>query len=608
MQECLIGNQKTTKAVNLMKNKNAFKNNIWLIKKVWKHTPLYLISVIGYGLLRGIYTAVNVIYAKELLNMISAKAEFEVVITWIICYALFSILTNLFFNWYWHYCWAVNNEVVHQKIQIELFNHAVSLDLSKYDDPEFYNNYIWALDQSYAQVRNLMNYCADIIISIMSVVTLTGILLAIDVNITIFIFAFCLLRVFLTTAYNKLSVKYAEESNPLQRKDNYIRRVFILPEFAASIRTSRVFENLFESFSENCEKKDDLVDKYAFKKAVLSFLLGLFGFCADGLLLIYLAYNVMVTKSIDIGGLAVAVGGVWKFSFYLKNIIDKILKFQETALFSEKIINFTETNATIVSGNKKVNDFESLEIKNLAFQYSEDSSAVLKNISFKISKGEKIAIVGYNGAGKTTLTKLIMRLYDPSEGEILYNGTNIKEYELKGIREKFAAVFQDYQIFAASIKENVAGGETEEKDEKLIKEALQNSTFTDKLNALTNGLDTILTKEFDNSGTQLSGGERQKIAIARGFYKNSDLIILDEPSSALDPDAEYELNKAITEYAKEKTVIFISHRLSTTRNADKIYMFKDGEIIESGSHEELMSKNGQYAYMFNLQAEKYTKE
>ncbi len=591
-----------------MKNKNAFKNNIWLIKKVWKHTPLYLISVIGYGLLRGIYTAVNVIYAKELLSIISAKAEFEVVITWIICYALFSILTNLFFNWYWHYCWAVNNEEVHQKIQIELFNHAVSLDLSKYDDPEFYNNYIWALDQSYMQVRNLMNYCADIIISIMSVVTLTGILLAIDVNITIFIFAFCLLRVFLTTAYNKLNVKYAEDSNPLQRKDNYIRRVFILPEFAASIRTSRVFENLFESFSENCERKDDVVDQYAFKKAVLSFLLGLFGFCADGLLLIYLAYNVMVTTSIDIGGLAVAVGGVWKFSFYLKNIIDKILKFQETSLFSEKIINFTQTEATIISGDKKVNDFESLEIKNLSFQYSKDSSSVLKNVNFKINKGEKIAIVGYNGAGKTTLTKLIMRLYDPSEGEILYNGTNIKEYELKGLRKKFAAVFQDYQIFAASIKENVAGGETEEKDEKLIKEALQNSTFTDKLNALTNGLDTILTKEFDNSGTQLSGGERQKIAIARGFYKNSDLIILDEPSSALDPDAEYELNKAIAEYAKEKTVIFISHRLSTTRNADKIYMFKEGEIIECGNHEELMSKNGKYAYMFNLQAEKYANE
>ncbi len=591
-----------------MKNKNALKNNLWLIKKVWKHTPQYILAVIGYGLSRGIYTAVNVIYAKELLSMISAKAEFESVIILIASYAIFMILMNLFSNWYWHYCWAVNNEVVHQKIQIELFNHAVSLDLSKYDDPEFYNNYIWALDQSYAQVRSLMNYCADIIISIMSVVTLTGVLLSIDANITIIIFAFCLLRVFLTTSYNKLNVKYAEEVNPLQRKDNYIRRVFILPEFAASIRTSRVFENLFESFNENCKEKDDLVDKYAFKRTMLSFFLRLFGFCADGLLLIYLAYNVMVTKSIDIGGLAVAVGGVWKFSYYLKDIIDKILRLQETSLFSQKIINFTKTKATITSGNKKVNDFESLEIKNLSFSYSEESPSVLKNVNLKINKGEKIAIVGYNGAGKTTLTKLIMRLYDPSEGEILYNGNNIKEYELKGLRERLAAVFQDYKIFAASIKENVAGGETEKKDEALINAALKNSTFADKLNALTNGLDTILTKEFDNGGTQLSGGEKQKIAIARAFYKDSDLIILDEPSSALDPDAEYELNKAITEYAKDKTVIFISHRLSTTRNADKIYMFKDGEIIESGSHEELMNKKGKYAYMFNLQAEKYTEK
>lgn len=589
----------------MSKNKSAFKNNIWLIKKVLKHTPIYIFAVLGYGILRGIYAAVNVLYAKEVLSMISNKAGFNDILNLILIYAGFILLTNLFFNWYWHYLWAVNNEVLFQKMQVELFKHATTLDLCKYDDPEFYNNYVWALDQSYNQVRSLMNYCASIIISALSVITLTGVLITVDFTVTIIVFVFCILRIFLTTAYNKINLKYSEELNPLQRKDNYIRRVFILPEYAANIRASRVTENLFNDFNENCDDKNKIVDKFAFKRSALSFGIGLFGVFADTLLLLYLAYNVMVTKTIDIGGLAIAVGGVWKFSFYLKDIIDKILKLQETSLFSEKVIKFTKTKPEIISGNKSVTEFESLVIKDLNFSYSKDDKFVLKNINLEINKGEKIAIVGYNGAGKTTLTKLIMRLYDATSGNIIYNGNDIKEYKINELRERFAAVFQDYKIFAATIKENVVGGEATQIDDELVKKALNNSTFTDKLNALTNGVNTILTREFDNSGTQLSGGERQKIAIARAFYKNSDLIILDEPSSALDPDAEYELNKAISDYAKDKTVIFISHRLSTTRNADKIYMFADGEIIESGSHDELMKLNGKYAYMFNLQAEKY---
>jgi len=592
----------------MSKNISALKNNIWILKKVWKHTPGYIFSVIGYGLIRGIYTAVNVLYAKDILNMISARADFNRIMLLVVGYGIFTVLTSLFFNWYWHYSWAVNNEVVFQKMQVELFKHAVNLDLCKYDDPEFYNNYVWALDQSYNQVRSLMNYCASIIISALSVITLTGVLITIDATVAIIVFAFCIFRIFFTTSFNKLNVKYSEELNPLQRKDNYIRRVFILPEFAANIRASRVTENLFSEFNKNCKEKDNIIDKYSFKRSILSFGIGLFGVFADTLLLLYLAYNVMVTKTIDIGGLAVAVGGVWKFSFYRKEIIDKILKLQETALFSQKVINFTETKPQIISGAEAVGTFENLKIKDLNFKYSNDSKLVLKNVNIKINKGEKIAIVGYNGAGKTTLTKLIMRLYDASNGQILYNGKDIKNYNIKQLRERFAAVFQDYRIFAATIKENVIGGESTSKtDDTAVENALKNSTFTDKLNALTDGIETVLTREFDNSGTQLSGGERQKIAIARAFYKNSDLIILDEPSSALDPDAEYELNKAISDYAKDKTVIFISHRLSTTRNADRIYMFSDGEIIESGSHDELMKLNGKYAYMFNLQAEKYIK-
>ncbi|MEZ3421383.1 MAG: ABC transporter ATP-binding protein/permease [Eubacterium sp.] len=211
--------------------------------------------------------------------------------------------------------------------------------------------------------------------------------------------------------------------------------------------------------------------------------------------------------------------------------------------------------------------------------------------------------LGRNGAGKTTLTNLLLRLYDVTEGEILIGGRNIKDETVVSHRSRFAAVFQDFQIFAATLGENVALDLNP--DENEVKKALRHSGFAKNL---PQGTDTELLREFDDEGVMLSGGEAQKIAVSRAFYKNCPYVIMDEPSANLDPVAEYNLNKAMTEAAENKTVVFISHRLSTTRNADKIFVMENGEIVESGSHEELMAQNGKYAYMFNLQAEKYRRE
>ena len=238
---------------------------------------------------------------------------------------------------------------------------------------------------------------------------------------------------------------------------------------------------------------------------------------------------------------------------------------------------------------------------------------MLKNVSFTIRKGEKTAIVGYNGAGKTTLIKLVMRLYDPTEGRILYNGRDIREYDLHEYRNRIGAVFQDYRIFAATLGENVMGGGYERtvENQSRIREALDNATFTERLNTLEKGLETPLTREIDKEGVNLSGGEAQKVAIARVFVRPYDLIIMDEPSSALDPVAEYELNHSILNAADSRdscrtaTVIFISHRLSTTRFADRIFLFAGGELCEQGSHGDLIAMDGKYAEMFRMQAEKY---
>ena len=216
--------------------------------------------------------------------------------------------------------------------------------------------------------------------------------------------------------------------------------------------------------------------------------------------------------------------------------------------------------------------------------------------------------MGVNGAGKTTLVKLILRFYDVTDGEILYNGINIKEYNTESLRSRFATVFQDYKNFALSVNENVMCRECTEEDKAAAREALRKSGALEKTDALPDGADTVLTKEFDENGAGLSGGESQKTAVARMFARDFDIAILDEPSSALDPIAEYKMYENLISATESKTVIYISHRLSSAVLSDNIFVLKNGTVIESGSHNELMKNGGEYAEMFAVQAESYKKE
>ena len=332
-------------------------------------------------------------------------------------------------------------------------------------------------------------------------------------------------------------------------------------------------------------------------------------------IILFMSYHLMVTGEILIGGFAIAIMSANKMRHMFSELQWRLTQINKQSIFADKVRKFLETESKIISGDRTLDTFESIEFKNVTFAYqikdekegSEETKTVyaLKNVSFKINKGDRIALVGYNGAGKTTITKLMMRLYDVTEGEILINGINIKEYRLDMLREKIGAVFQDYKVFAATVAENVLADVYTPEKEQTVLEALNDSTFDEKLEALPNGISTELTKEFYKEGTELSGGENQKIAIARVFAHNNELIVMDEPSSALDPIAEYNLNLGIDKNAKGKTVVFITHRLSTTRHVDMIYMLENGQIIESGSHDDLISSNGKYATMFNLQASKY---
>ena len=324
----------------------------------------------------------------------------------------------------------------------------------------------------------------------------------------------------------------------------------------------------------------------------------------------YLVIRFLVDPGLSLGSFSASITATFKLFWTINDIGNYLTKFHEHSLYIEKVRKFVGYQPKIKGDGTDVPAFESLTVRGLDFAYpfAKDEKKTLSGIDLEIKRGEKVAFVGYNGAGKTTLIKLLMRLYDATDGEILYNGRNVTEFAPAEYRKHIGAVFQDYSVFAATVAENVMGGEYTDADEAAVRAALSAAAFDDKLKQLPNGIQSQLTTEFSKEGVGLSGGEAQKIAIARVFARPYELIIMDEPSSALDPIAEYEINQSIIRQAETKTVIFISHRLSTTRMADRIYMFDDGRIVECGSHDELMRQNGKYAEMYRIQAKKYLSE
>lgn len=309
----------------------------------------------------------------------------------------------------------------------------------------------------------------------------------------------------------------------------------------------------------------------------------IYGFISVGEVLRYVSAITMLSASIT--AILSAVVNVRIMNTYLIHY-DTFLNLGSKMVYGKENI---DTNNLII------------EFKDVCFKYPNTQDYILKNINFKITPYEKLALVGENGAGKTTFIKLLSRLYDVSEGEILINGKNINNYSKETINKLYSIVFQDFRLFSYSIKDNITIG----KEGNGVEEALIEAGFKEKLDTLENGIETILYNRSSKDGIELSGGEEQKIAIARALYKDAPFVILDEPTSALDPLAEEEIYLKFNEITENKTSIFISHRMSSCKFCDKIVVLHDGEIIETGSHKELMESKGKYYELFSAQAKYY---
>ena len=581
---------------------DSLKNTVYIYGLIFKTAPWYIIGRIVMGLVTGLKHGAEILLISAVLNAIDRGESFESIVKIVAIMAIFWFCYYVFFHLYWGQMNAITRLRFQNRLQKIFFVKSCELDLASYDTPEFYNDFVYSMKRVDTVMVYATDALGDLIRSIAGSASVFAVLFNLDPVIAFVVCGAAVVAMIFRRINNHISYKYNKLLNEQYRKEWYVDRFFNTPNFTKEIRLTDVSENMLREFDNKIEASRKLNAKCQRTMLIFNTLIFLVNCISEAFVLGYMAQN-LYSGIILVGGFAITVNSIWKLNNMITDITNQIVNVNKQSVFMEKIRTFMNTKANIVSGNRIPDSFESLEFRNVSFAYRDN--LVLKDVSFKINKGERIAIVGYNGAGKTTLTKLIMRLYDVSEGEILYNGYNIKEYDLELLRKKIGAVFQDYRIFSATVAENVlADLYTDDKEELVIK-SLESSTFGDRLKTLEKGIHTQLTREFYQDGTDISGGEAQKVAIARVFAHDNELIIMDEPSSALDPMAEYELNKSISENAKGKTAIFISHRLSTTRHSDRIYMFEDGVLTESGSHEELMKNNKNYAKMFNIQAEKY---
>ncbi len=503
---------------------------------------------------------------------------------------------------------------------------ACQVDLGCFEDSEFYNQYMMALTQSQTRLLDTLRNMANLAGSLVTAVLAFGVILRID-RLSILFILFPLLGNFLFNGrLNRRLFAMDREMVLFHRIIDYVTRTVRLADYAKELRLTNVFLLLRKKYEDAVSSLQSTARRYSVKNMVLFWLFQIFTFTLlyEGAL-IYAGYRTLVSGTMTFGDLIIFQDlfrvCTWQLFFFSEAAQNAV----RDSLYVEQLQNFLNYQPAIPEdsgGMEPEPVIRSIRFEHVTFAYKNGRKA-LRDVSFEVTKGETLALVGFNGAGKTTLVKLLLRLYDPQEGRILVNDVDIRRYHLARYRELFAAAFQDGKIFADTVLENVLMGRhtSETEDRKRAKEALKRAGLcteaSENPRAAPGGgqdlprfpdPDVILTREFDSQGFVPSGGQAQKLFAARAFARDCSAAIFDEPSSALDPIAESELFEGIMETEREKILIFISHRLSSVQTADRVFFMENGKIQEQGTHAALMRQNGKYARLYRIQAKNYRTE
>ncbi len=587
-----------------------WKNIVYAFKILYSCSKSYmvwhLIDLLSYTLFHSFFR--GILFLKVLLGIIEKNMDFTFYIKNLALFLLCGLCYE-FISVYSDYKTLVGEKKMFKALNNKIFKKAAEVDISCYEDPVFYDKYQRASEiltggyfsaYAYAVSSVISNFIA--FISVISIVA--------SIHFTYLLFLLPIAFVFLIeVAKSKVVYKRDFSMTTNNRIKAYTQRIVFLRDYAKDIRTSNIFSVIIGRFNKAVQSNIEILKSYGVKLFLFSMISSLFGeFIPIIGTYAFAGYQFIYTSALSVSGFSVVLSSIYSVRSTTEMMANEFAELSAVALYFQNLREFFEYESKVVSGEKEPGEFESLEFKNVYFKYPSAEKYSLQNVNLKIEKGQTVAVVGVNGAGKTTFVKLLLRFYDVTSGEILYNGINIKEYKLESLRLKFATVFQDYKTFALSVNENIMCRNCSKEDKLTAEEALKQSGVYDKIQTLKNGADTVLTREFDENGAGLSGGEAQKTAVARMFASDFDVAILDEPSSALDPIAEYKMYENLIQATKNKTVIYISHRLSSAVLSDNIFVLGNGSVLESGSHSRLMANNGEYAKMFALQASSYNKK
>ena len=501
-------------------------------------------------------------------------------------------------------------EILNQRTMKRFAKKITSIDYSYLEDPDILDlkeRATFAV-QSYGALGIIVDSMIKFLTAVFTIIGISGIIIQYNYIFLLIIFALSALSLVFSYRIVMETQKSTQLVIPINRKYNYYVGQCLNGCQQNDFRIYNMSDMMVDKIEDLNMESMRWFDKLYAKIGNILSIQSLINHLTQFVTFAYGAIRVLSTQfgpKITLAEFTLLVGASQQFSTAFMSAVESYFRFIETLNYLGPFAQFMtlpeskENDGEIVPGG-----FETLEFRNVSFSYPKSEKKILNHISFSIHKGEKISIVGLNNAGKSTIVKLICCFYRPDEGEVLYNGKNIEEYDYDEYMKILAVVFQDYKLFPFTIRENIAAGRTDVSDEE-IWQVLDETNIKDAICELPNGLNTYLDKHIHEDGTDFSGGQRQKLAIARSVIKQGELVILDEPTAALDPLAESEIYEDFHRLVRGRTAIFISHRMSSSVFCDKILLLQDGEIKAFDSHVNLMKQNNLYSELFTTQAKNY---